>query len=192
MLKETLTTIYSTDVKTASNRMIREHAVKIGITTALSQSDKLDTVFVLLYELDLIKQLVMLYGYRPSDAKLLKIYRTVLTNALIAYGIQSTTANIATGVTKKIGDIAGSIPVLGAAIGTVIDCTSQGVINSSLTVVIGIQTKKYLKEEYHLQDMLDNVEFEDETSEEDEKELINSVRTEVSGNKKKPEPALAK
>ena len=34
-----------------------------------------------------------------------------------------------------------------------------------MTVVIGKQTQKYLKEEYKLQDILDNIELEDETEE---------------------------
>ena len=174
-LKETLTEIYDKDVKKTANSIIRDHAVKVGLTTAISQSERLDTLFVVAYELNLIKDLVFLYGYRPSDAKLLKIYAVVIKNALMAYGIQSTTSNLASGIVQKIGGVVSGIPLLGQAISTVISSTSQGIINAAMTVVIGKQTQKYLKEEYKLQDILDNIELEDET----EEELINDVKEEV-------------
>ena len=101
--KKVLTEIYDKDVKKSANKIISEHALKIGALTALSQSEKLDTLFVSLYELNLIKQIVFLYGYRPTEAKLVRIYGAILRNALIAYGIQSITDNIATGIVQKIG-----------------------------------------------------------------------------------------
>ena len=174
-LKQTLTEIYDKDVRKTANSIIRDHAVKVGLTTAISQSERLDTLFVVAYELNLIKDLVFLYGYRPSDARLLKIYAVVIKNALLAYGIQSTTSNIASGIVQKIGGVVSSIPLLGQAISTVISSTSQGVINAAMTVVIGKQTQKYLKDEYRLQDILDSIELEDET----EDELINDVKEEI-------------
>ena len=174
-LKEALTEIYDKDVKKTANSIIKDHAIKVGLTTAISQSERLDTLFVVAYELNLIKDLVFLYGYRPSDAKLLKIYAVVIKNALLAYGIQSTTSNIASGIVQKIGGVVSSIPLLGQAISTVISSTSQGLINAAMTVVIGKQTQKYLKYEYKLQDILDNIELEEET----EAELINDVKEEI-------------
>lgn len=174
-LKATLTEIYDKDVKKTANSIIRDHAIKVGLTTAISQSERLDTLFVVAYELNLIKDLVFLYGYRPSDAKLLKIYAVVIKNALLAYGIQTTTSNIASGIVQKIGGVVSSIPLLGQAISTVISSTSQGIVNAAMTVVIGKQTQKYLKDEYRLQDILDSIELDDET----EEELINDVKEEI-------------
>ena len=176
-IKEALTEIYDKDVKKTANSIIRDHAVKVGITTAISQSEKLDTLFVVAYELHLIKDLVFLYGYRPSDAKLLKIYAVIIKNALMAYGIQTTSTNIANGIVQKIGGVVSSIPLLGQAISTVISSTSQGIINAAMTVVIGKQTQKYLKEEYKLQEILDGIDLESE--EETEDVMINEVKEEV-------------
>ncbi len=175
-LKKYLTEIYDKDVKKTANNIIRDHAVKVGVTTAISQSERLDTLFVVAYELNLIKDLVFLYGYRPSDAKLWKIYAVVLKNALLSYGIQSTTSNLASGIVQKIGGVVSSIPLLGSAISTVISSASQGIINAAMTVVIGAQTKKYLKDEYHLQEILDDINLEDL---ENEEEMINEVKEEV-------------
>ncbi|MCR4897951.1 MAG: YcjF family protein [Acholeplasmatales bacterium] len=183
-VKTLLTDIYKTDVKKSANRMIRNCAAKIGISTALSQSEKLDTLFVVVYELKLIKDIVFLYGYRPSDAKMAKIYKTVITNSITAYGLNTASSKISTGVAKKIGKAADGIPFVGSAVGALIDSSIQGAINSSFTVILGFQTKKYLIKEYKLQDLLDNIDLE-ENDEEEQKELIEEIEKESKPIKEK-------
>ncbi len=191
-VKNVLTTIYDKDVRSASNKMIRDHAFKVGITTALSQSEKVDTLFVVAYNLSLIKDIVFLYGYRPSDAKLAKIYQTVIFDALIAYGVGNATGSMATtAVTKFGGKAVEGIPFLGSALGTIIDSVAQGIINSSLTVLIGFQTKKYLKKEYHLQDILDEIELDDEKEAESEKEMVESLSEDIKNKAKKKDLVAA-
>lgn len=185
-IKVVLTEIYDKDVKKTSKSIIRDHAFKVGVVTAISQSEKIDTLFMALYELNLIKQLVFLYGFRPSDAKLMRIYMAVLRNSLIAYGLESVADNLATGIVQKIGGALTGIPALGSIVSTVISSASQGVINGGLTVIIGHQTLKYLAEEYHLQDLLDNIELDDI----DEKEMMLEVKDDIikeSKNAKKKE-----
>lgn len=192
-LRKALTETYDTDVKTAANKMIRDHALKVGITTALSQNEKIDTLFVVAYDLNLIKDLIYLYGFRPSDTQLMKIYSSVIGDALIAYGLGNATGTIATGVVKKMGKAVDNVPLLGSVISTVIDSVAQGVINSTLTVIIGFQTKKYLVKEYHLQDILEDVvisiEEEEQMAEEMAKELKDDITKASKG--KKPAPAQA-
>ena len=190
--KNVLTQIYDKDVRSASNKMIRDHALKVGITTALSQSEKVDTLFVAAYNLSLIKDIVFLYGYRPSDAKLAKIYQSVIVDALIAYGVGNATGSMATtAVTKFGGKAVEGIPFLGSALGTIIDSVAQGIINSSLTVLIGFQTKKYLKKEYHLQDILDEIELDDEKEQESEKEMVESLKEDITNKAKKKDLVTA-
>jgi len=184
-LKVALSDLMKTDINQSSNKIIRDHAFNVGLTTAISQSDKLDTMFIVVYELNLIKELVYLYGYRPSDYKLMKIYQSVIGTALTTYGLSNVSSNLAGGVVKKLSSITQSIPLLGEAIGIAVDSTLQGVINSSLTVVIGFQTKKYLKEEYRLQEMLDDLIIDDEQEIKDEKELILELKDELSKKPKK-------
>lgn len=175
-LKKVLSQLYDVDIKKTANSIIKEHAFKVGVVTAISQSEKIDTMFVSVYELGLIKQLVFLYGFRPSDAKLVRIYSAVVRNALIAYGLESVVSQLTTGVVKKIGGIVNSIPLLGTAVATVIGSASQGVINGGMTVIIGHQTLKYLQQEYHLQDLLDNVNLDDDI---DEKEMMLEVKDDI-------------
>ena len=174
-LRSALTYIYNEDISKKANAIIRDHSVKIGLVTALSQSERIDTLFVALYELNLIKQLVFLYGYRPSEAKLMRIYSTVLTNSLIAYGLTSVSSNLATSVVKTIGGAVERIPLLGNIVSTVIDSASQGFINGGLTVVLGFQTKEYLNDEFKKQEIIEEI----EVIEEEEKAMLTEVKTDI-------------
>lgn len=183
-LKNVLTKIYQTDVKSAANKMIKNSAVKVGITTAVSQSELVDTLFVIVYELNLIKDIVYLYGYRPTDSQMVKIYKNVITNALIAYGISSATIGmgrtVGSSITSAIEKVSQSsnfiASTLGSIAGVAIESGIQLVVNSTLTVMIGNQTKRYLVKEYNLQEILDNIELIDA---EEEAELIESVKDEL-------------
>ena len=192
-VKTILTDIYQNEVKTAANKMIRDHAIKVGLITALSQSEKLDTLFVVTYELKLIKDLVFLYGFRPSDTKLVKIYKHVIIDALASYGVSTATTGIGPGVVKQFGKMMDSLPILGSAVGTLIDSTLQGIINAAFTVSVGFQTKRYLRKEYKLQNILDSIEINEEEEALEEKEIINSVNEEIKSKEKNrkaaPQPA---
>lgn len=199
-LKNVLTKIYQTDVKNAANKMIKNSALKVGVSTAVSQSEFVDTLFVIVYDLNLIKDIVYLYGYRPTDTQMVKIYKNVLTNALIAYGISNATVGLGktfgSGITSAIEKISQSknfmASTIGAFAGVAIESSIQLAINSSLTVIIGNQTKRYLINEYNLQDILDNVELIDQDEEE---KMVESIKEELKnklGKKAKAEkPDLA-
>ena len=152
-LSAALTDIYNSDIKSAANKLISDSAIRVGISTSISQSEKVDTLIVTVTELNLVKKIVYLYGYRPNDAQMLKIYRTVFSNAIFAYGVQASAGAVAGGIAKLIGGVAESVPIISTIIGSV----SSGIINSTLTVMIGFQTIRYLKREYKLQDILENV-----------------------------------
>ncbi len=156
-VKELLTKIYDSGVKTEADRIISNHAVKVGLITAASQSSYIDAAFVGMYELNLIKDLVYLYGFRPSDAKLLRIYRKVVVNSLLAYGVSSGTTNL---ISKGLSATFEGLPLLGTLISTAIASASQGLVNGIMTGIIGVQTKRYLIKEYHLQDILDTIELD--------------------------------
>ena len=177
-IKEILTKIYDTSVKQQASRIISSHALKVGLITAASQSEKLDTAFVAIYELGLIKDLVYLYGFRPSDAKLMKIYRNVVVNSLLSYGVSVSSTGL---ISKGLSATFEGLPLLGSLISTAISSVSQGVINGVMTGIIGIQTKKYLIKEYNLQNILDDIELDNE---EEDKKLIEDIYNEINKNAK--------
>lgn len=162
-LKECLNALYGGCIKKNAKDMIFKTSVKTAMYSAVSQSNNLDATLVTFLNVQLVKDLLFLYGFRPSDAKLAKIFGSVLRNSLIAYGLGG--AKIGNTIVQSMGNAVKGIPLLGAAISTVVDSSVQGLTNGILTEVIGRQTIKYLSEEYHLQDILDGIELE-ETQEE--------------------------
>lgn len=158
-----LTNLYTGSVKKCAKDMIFKSSMKSAMYSALSQTSKVDAALVVFINLQLVKDIVFLYGFRPSDARLVKIFGRVLQNSLIAYGLGG--VKIGNSIVKTMGDAVKGIPFLGSAISAIVDSSVQGLTNGVLTAVIGYQTINYLSEEYKLQQILDGVELA-ETEEE--------------------------
>ncbi|MBP5216600.1 MAG: YcjF family protein [Bacilli bacterium] len=179
-IKANLTLLFQGSVKKTAQSIIRKSAFRAGLQSAISQQNVLDVALVSATNLKMIKDIIYLYGFRPSDAKLSKIFGEVMMSALAAYGLEST--NLGSTVVKDLGAGAKSIPILGGILGTIIDSTIQGLVNAAFTAFIGYQTIKYLEKEYHLQDILDGIELEDE---EDLKETCLEVKNDIIQARKK-------
>ena len=126
-------------------------------------------------ELKLIKDLVYLYGFRPSDRQLSKSYRTVIIGTLISYGVAAT-------FNKVSFTIATGISLLNTVLGNLIASASQGIVNGVMTVVLGEQVRAALLKEFRLQEVLDGFEFEDDV--EEQEEMIKEVKKEIARPKK--------
>lgn len=149
-----LENIYNNDVKQASKTIINKAALKSGMYSAISQKDTTDAMLVAAVNLQMVKDVLYLYGFRPSDAKLAKILSTVLTNALISYGVAN--FNVGNAVVKTMGGAVEKIPILGSVVSTLVDSSIQGLSNATLTLILGRQTINYILKEYHLQTILEN------------------------------------
>ncbi len=154
-VKNTLTELYKGSVKKSAKELIFKSSLRSATYSAISQTAKVDTVLVAFINIQLVKDLVFLYGFRPSDARLAKIFARVLQNALISYGLGG--MNIGQTVVQTMGSAVKGIPILGTAIAAIVDSSVQGLANGTLTTVIGYQTIKYLNTEYRLQNILDGV-----------------------------------
>ncbi len=185
-IKLSLTELYTGSVKKSAKALISKSSLRCATYSALSQSNKVDSLLVAFLNLQLVKDLVYLYGFRPSDAKLVKIFARVLQNSLIAYGLGS--AKIGNSIVKSMGDAVRSIPLLGSAISVIVDCSVQGLTNGVLSAVIGYQTIKYLNDEYKLQEILDGVEIAE--NEEDFKETCAEIEKELKTGKRKLQQAV--
>ncbi len=152
-----LSALYNGSVKSSVRAIVGKAALKSGLFSAISQSGAIDAALIAAVNLQMIKDIVFLYGFRPSDAKLIKIFVTVLQNSLVAYGLGS--FKIGNGVVKTMGDAIKGIPVLGSVISTLVDSSVQGLSNAALTAVVGFQTVRYLNFEYKLQTVLDGVDM---------------------------------
>jgi len=151
--------------------------------SALSQTNKIDALLVATLNLQLVKDLVFLYGFRPSDTKLVRIFARVLQNSLIAYGLGG--AKIGNSVVQTMGNAVKGIPLLGSAISTLVDSSVQGLTNGVLTTVIGYQTIKYLNTEYRLQELLDGIEIVE--TEEEFNKSCEELEKELRKGKKLPQ-----
>ncbi|MBD5632551.1 MAG: YcjF family protein [Clostridia bacterium] len=183
-LKQALTELYTGSVKKSAKSLINKTAMRSAMYSALSQTDKVDALLVAFLNLQLVKDLVFLYGFRPSDPKLVRIFARVLQNSLIAYGLG--TVKIGNSIVKTMGDVVKGIPILGSAISVLVDSSVQGLTNGVLTAVIGYQTIKYLSDEYKLQNILDGVEIA-ETEEELQEVCLGLEKELKSGHSKMPQ-----
>ncbi len=182
-IMKNLTALYSGSVKKSAKELIFKSSVKSGMYSALSQTNKVDAMLVAVLNLQLVKDLIFLYGFRPSDAKLVRIFARILQNSLIAYGLGG--AKIGNSVVQTMGTAVRGIPLLGSAISTLVDSSVQGLTNGVLTTVIGYQTIKYLNNEYRLQEILDGVEIVE--TEEAFKEACDELEKELKKGKKLPQ-----
>lgn len=181
---ECLSNLYSGCIKKNAKDMIFKTSVKTAMYSAISQTNKVDALLVAFLNIQLVKDILFLYGFRPSDTRLVKIFGMVLQNSLIAYGLGG--MKIGNTIVQAMGNAIKGIPLLGAAISTVVDSSVQGLTNGVLTAVIGHQTIKYLSAEYRLQEILDGIEIEEteeeftQTCKEIEKELKSGKLAKVS------------
>ena len=161
-----ITNIYTNDVKKASKEIMKRCALKSALFSSLSQKDTTDALIVASINLQMIKDIIYLYGFRPSDTRLIKIMSTVLSNSLIAYGAGS--ISIGNKVVGSMSGVVKDIPLLGSLVSVLIDSSVQGLTNATLTLILGNQTIKYLMKEYNMQYILENIELT-----ESEEEFIN-------------------
>ncbi|MDE7439032.1 MAG: YcjF family protein [Clostridia bacterium] len=182
-IMQNLTDLYSGSVKKSAKELIFKSSVKSGMYSALSQTNKIDAMLVAVLNLQLVKDIIFLYGFRPSDPKLVRIFARILQNSLIAYGLGG--AKIGNSVVQTMGNAVRGIPLLGSAISTIVDSSVQGLTNGVLTTVIGYQTIKYLNNEYRLQEILDGIEILE--TEEEFKEACDELEKELKKGKKLPQ-----
>ncbi len=180
LLRRSLSDLYRGSVKKSAKLLIFKSSLKSAAYSALSQTASIDAALVVTVNLQLVKDLVFLYGFRPSDRRLVRIFLQVVQNSLIAYGLSG--INVGGTVVRTMGDAVKNIPFLGAALASIIDSSVQGLTNGALTTVIGYQTIRYLNREYHLQDVLDEISLEG--SEVEIEEACAELETELKRKKK--------
>ncbi len=190
-IREVLSSLFAKSVRRSANDIIRRASLKSGLYSAISQTSVIDSATIAVVNLQMIKDIVFLYGFRPSDAKLARIFGKVISNSLVAYGMGN--IQIGNSVVRTMGDVVRGIPILGSVISTLVDSSVQGMTNAALTAVIGYQTVRYLNKEYRLQEVLDGIEIEsaadlEETCTEVESELKKAGK---KGGEKKRTPVTA-
>ncbi|MCF0116574.1 MAG: DUF697 domain-containing protein, partial [Bacilli bacterium] len=75
-IKNNLTLLYNDSIKATAKEMIFKSSVKSAMFSSISQQSTIDVALVTATNIQMIKDIVFLYGFRPSDAKLAKIFST--------------------------------------------------------------------------------------------------------------------
>ncbi|MBU1141568.1 MAG: YcjF family protein [Firmicutes bacterium] len=138
LLREALTQTFNTHIKKEMNQVIRRNAKTVMISTAISQNGRLDFFTVVVVNVKMIKELVVMCGFRPSFKNLSKLTINVFTTALIAEGLENMdiTEILPSSTVNAIGDIPFIKPIVSSV--------AQGLSNALLTLRIGIVTRKFL------------------------------------------------
>lgn len=138
LLRDALNTVYNKHIKKQINKVIRGHAKTVMVSTAISQNGRLDFITVIVVNIRMIKDLVVLCGFRPSYKNLAKLVINVFTTALIAEGLEN--INISDILPQSTMNMLGEIPLIRPIMSSVV----EGVSNALLTLRIGVVTRKYL------------------------------------------------
>lgn len=69
------------------NGQIKEWAKTVFMISAISQNSRFDTISVMWLNYKMIESLVLASGFRPNNRQMFKIYRDILTTALITYAM---------------------------------------------------------------------------------------------------------
>lgn len=137
-LKISLNYVLNEYVKKMMNKVIRNNAKTVMISTAISQNGRLDMLTVMAVNLKMIKELVEMCGFRPNMKNLSKLTINVFTTALIAEGLENVDFNdiFPQGSLGFLSDVPLIKPIMSSV--------TQGISNALLTLRIGIVTRKYL------------------------------------------------
>ena len=137
-LRDGLKLTYNGTIKKEIRKIILKNAKTVLLSTAISQNAKLDMVSVVSCNLKMIKEIVVLCGFRPSMKNLSKLTINIASTALIADGMENLTLEDV--LPTKVIDSISNIPLLKPLLSSV----SQGIMNALLTIRIGLITRGYL------------------------------------------------
>lgn len=177
-----LTLLMNNSVKNASNKIIVNSAVQSAVYSAVSQSPQFDALLVISVNFKMIRDLIFLYGFRPTEPKLIKIALRVFFSSFAAY--QISVVQIGTFFTSKL--TAKSIPLVANGTGFLADAVIQAITNGTLTMWIGYKTLNYLMKEYKLQSLYEGIDILDDSDEfaKTRKQILDKITSKIPFIKK--------
>lgn len=119
--------------------VIRQHAVLAFVSTAISQSGRLDGIAVLIANLRMMRAITRECGFRPALPELAKMYVRVLIAGIVATALEE--FDQLEELFLELGmNVLGEIPFLSVIVSSLL----QGFANALLTLRIGYLTKSYM------------------------------------------------
>jgi Domain of unknown function (DUF697) len=129
---------------------ITQTASMVFLSTAVSQSGRLDALMVFLAQTRLIWRIAHLYWQRPNPRDLLQLYANVFITVFLAQSLDD--LDVHEVVTPVLGPVftsagIGAIPGAGGVATVVADALLEGTVNAFLTLRVGCITRQYCASE---------------------------------------------
>lgn len=133
------------DLGRECDAVIRDSAAAVFVITAISQSGRLDTLFVLTAHVRMVWRIASIYAQRPALRELLHLYANVAATAFVAGELDE--AEIGEQVepilSSALGAVSLSVPGMQAAASIVITSILTGAANAFLTLRVGIIARRW-------------------------------------------------
>lgn len=133
------------DLGRECDAVIRDSAAAVFVITAVSQSGRLDTLFVLTAHVRMVWRIASIYAQRPALRELLHLYANVAATAFVAGELDE--AEIGEQVepilSSALGAVSLSVPGMQAAASIVITSILTGAANAFLTLRVGIIARRW-------------------------------------------------
>lgn len=125
--------------------VIRDAATAVFISTAISQSGRLDTLFVLTAHLRMVWRIAHVYAQRPALRDLINLYANVAATAFVAGELDDAeiSEQIEPILSSALGAVSLSVPGVQAAASLVITSILTGAANAFFTLRVGIIARRY-------------------------------------------------
>lgn len=167
--------------------LILKRALSTGCLTALSQNTMVDASVVVVKNMQLIKDLIWLYGFRPTNAEMTIILEKIVKSVCLSVGLN--TMQNGTNMAGKIFN-KDSNNFLVQVLGQALNMGAQFIGNGAMTYMVGKYTINALLRQYRVQDIyrlksLDDYEMEMNSS--TIKDLNDDIKEEVKAIGTKPE-----
>lgn len=129
----------------AATRIVRETASGVFLATAVSQSGRLDALFVLAAQARMVWKVAHVYHQRPAARDILHLYASVAGTAFVAGELQDVDlgGQVEPVLSSVVGALGASLPGLHVA-GTVLtNCVLSGSANAFLTLRVGMIARRH-------------------------------------------------
>jgi hypothetical protein len=125
--------------------IIQKTASTVFMSTAISQSGRLDAFLVLSAQSRMVWQIAHLYYQRPTLRDLIHLYANVAATAFMASELDDIDLNeqVQPVLSSTLGAMAGSVPGLQLAASLLVTSVLTGTANAFLSLRVGIIAKRY-------------------------------------------------
>jgi len=125
--------------------IIRDSASAVFVSTAVSQSGRLDTLFVLTAHLRMVWRIAGIHAQRPSLRDLVNLYANVAATAFVAGELDEAdiSEQIEPILSSALGAVSLSVPGVQAAASIIVTSILTGAANAFLTLRVGIIARNY-------------------------------------------------